>query len=128
MRVQLRFGRLVAPQRADIARSDGLEPDHFVNDRLRERSLQVDGVTNGWWSGVLRNEQHGGVHMWGFEHVDALLIEVEWTSPIGKWVHSVGASCSHHYKVAVFDDVSLSISGVFAGSDRSKINDICREV
>jgi hypothetical protein len=126
VRVQLRFGRLVAPQCADIGRSDGLEPDHFVNDRLRERSLQVDGVTNGWWSGVLRNEQHGGVHMRGFEHVDALPIEVEWTSSIGKWVYPVGAPRSHHHKVTVFDDVSLSVSGVLAGSDRSKINDICR--
>lgn len=124
--MQLRFGRLVAPQRADIARSDGLDPDHFVNDRLRERSLQVDGVTNGWWIGVLRDEQHRGVHMRGFEHVDALPIEVEWTSPIGKWVYPVGASRSHHHKVTVFDDVSLSVSGALAGSDRSKINDICR--
>ena len=77
---------------------------------------------------MLRNEQHGGVHMRGFEHVDALPIEVEWTSPIGKWVHPVGASCSHHHEVTVFDDVSLPVSGMFAGSDRSKINDICREL
>jgi hypothetical protein len=61
-----------------------------------------------------------------FKHVDALPIEVEWTPPIGKWVHPMGASCSHHDKVTVFDDFSLSVSGVLAGSDRSKINDICR--
>ena len=122
--MQLRFGRLVARQCADIARSDGLDPDHFVNDRLRERPLQVDGVTNGWRSGVLRNEQHGGVHVRGFEHVDALPIEMEWTSPIGKctpWALPAPPS-----QVTVFDDVSFSVSGVFAGSDRSKINDICR--
>jgi len=124
--VPLRFGRLVAPQCADFARPDGLNPDHFINDRLRERSLQVNGVTDGWWSGVLREKQHGGVHMRGFKHVDALTIQVERTSPVSKRVHPVGTSCSHHHEMTVLGNVSLSVSGVFAGSDRSKINNICR--